>query len=433
MNQNGADHSAMRRRWLLVCLFLLHVVPFAVRPALIGGDEPHYALMAHSIAIDGDLELRDNYDEVEEGSPAAGRKRAGEDLDRHLRLVNGKTVFSHPIGLPLLSAPLLAVQNVIAPESPPDLVLGLFTTVVTFAAFRSLWAVIELWSGNARVAAFVSMSAWFGTPAWFYGRVFMTEGFILASGIFAVHNLVRGRTAAAVVFLTAALLLKETGAIIVLGIIVGTAMLAGWRRAVPLCLAPAAWGAFFTTKNLLTVGTPFSTFQRYEIGDPLDGIAGLLISGDHGVLWFGSVSLIGFAGWLIGWSQRRFQRISAAAVGTCLLWFLVAAAWVDWRGGSSYGPRLVVPVLPLAAAGLVPLISILRAPVLRLIGVLIVFSFTVNLAAAFDPFTAFWEATALDLLRKNPAVLVIGPVLGWMTVRWFLRNGAEAEGSGSTV
>ena len=34
----------------LVALLILHLLPFIGRPALIGGDEPHYALMAHSIA-----------------------------------------------------------------------------------------------------------------------------------------------------------------------------------------------------------------------------------------------------------------------------------------------------------------------------------------------------------------------------------------------
>ncbi len=44
----------------LVVLFLLHIFPFVGRPALIGGDEPHYALMAHSMAMDRDLELEDD-------------------------------------------------------------------------------------------------------------------------------------------------------------------------------------------------------------------------------------------------------------------------------------------------------------------------------------------------------------------------------------
>src|SRR5207245_11324016 len=55
-------HSAwpisMDRRllpWLAV-LSCLHLLPFVMLPALIGGDEPHYALMAHGrrIALLGD-------------------------------------------------------------------------------------------------------------------------------------------------------------------------------------------------------------------------------------------------------------------------------------------------------------------------------------------------------------------------------------------
>lgn len=81
-------------RWLVAVALLLHVLPFAVRPALIGGDEPHYALTAHSIATDLDLALDDDYDAVESGSSAAGGKFAGKKLDRHILEREGTRSFS---------------------------------------------------------------------------------------------------------------------------------------------------------------------------------------------------------------------------------------------------------------------------------------------------------------------------------------------------
>jgi len=91
----------------LVVLCLFHILPFVGRPALIGGDEPHYALMAHSMAVDRDLELENNYVAVENGSSAAGSRQAGKRLDRHVAEFGERTVFTHPLGLPLLVAPLL--------------------------------------------------------------------------------------------------------------------------------------------------------------------------------------------------------------------------------------------------------------------------------------------------------------------------------------
>jgi len=42
---------------LIVAALLLHLLPFVSRPALIGGDEAHYALAAHSVGTDHDLDL----------------------------------------------------------------------------------------------------------------------------------------------------------------------------------------------------------------------------------------------------------------------------------------------------------------------------------------------------------------------------------------
>ena len=93
-----------RRTALLAALFLVHALPFLSRPALIGGDEPHYALMAHSLAVDGDLDLEEDYRRVEAGSPAAGRKIAGWRLDRHVRVATCRARTPRPRTAPPQSA-----------------------------------------------------------------------------------------------------------------------------------------------------------------------------------------------------------------------------------------------------------------------------------------------------------------------------------------
>ncbi|MGH9456572.1 MAG: hypothetical protein ACRD2J_02915 [Thermoanaerobaculia bacterium] len=118
----GVDgENGTRRRlwpWILGAL-ILHLIPFANRPWIVGGDEPHFALMAHSIAVDGDLALAEDYARVERGSKAAGGMVAGKAIDRHVRRVSDIEVFSHPLGLPLLVAPLVGFQQTLAPGSPP--------------------------------------------------------------------------------------------------------------------------------------------------------------------------------------------------------------------------------------------------------------------------------------------------------------------------
>lgn len=413
---------AFRTRLLLALVFLLHLLPFATRPALIGGDEPHYALMAHSIAVDGDLELRDDYEAVERGSRAAGRKRAGEAVDRHLREVNGRVVFSHPVGLPLLAAPLLWMVNALAPGSAPDIPLGLLTAAVTFVGLLAGWRILARWSGDPRLAAVAAGIAWFATPAWFYGRVFMTEGYILAFVLVAIDAIVERRWVRAAVFLALLPAMKETAVILVAFVLLGVVLLVSLRRALLLCTGPAVWGALFALKNFLTVGTPYSTFQRFEVGDPLSGAAGLMFDPVHGLSWFAPVALFAAGGWYRRLRTRDERIVAALVLGVFVAWLAVAAAWVDWRGGSSYGPRLLIPVIPILSAGLLPLLRDARRPWIRVALAAGFTGFAVNLAAALDPFTAFWGIDARELVAKNLIAIPLAAVVLIPAARLFRRH-----------
>src|SRR3972149_1030273 len=70
------------------------------------GDEPHYLLAAHSLAVDGDLDVGNNYAQRDFASfypgPLAGHVRTG---------VDGRSYLSHDIGLPILIAPAYALAG----------------------------------------------------------------------------------------------------------------------------------------------------------------------------------------------------------------------------------------------------------------------------------------------------------------------------------
>ncbi len=71
-----------------ISLLVLFLLPFALRPGLFSGDEPHYVLVASSIKIDGDLELSNDYDRVAAGENRAGKRFAGRALDRHTVIID---------------------------------------------------------------------------------------------------------------------------------------------------------------------------------------------------------------------------------------------------------------------------------------------------------------------------------------------------------
>src|SRR3970282_704451 len=70
-----------------------------------GGDEPHYLLAAHSLVVDGDLDLRNNYGERHYASFYSEYY-----LNPHIRVrADGRQVLTHNLGLSFIMAPAYAV------------------------------------------------------------------------------------------------------------------------------------------------------------------------------------------------------------------------------------------------------------------------------------------------------------------------------------
>jgi hypothetical protein len=118
-----------------------------------------------------------------------------------------------------------------------------------------------------------------------------------------------------------------------------------------------------------------------------------------------------------------------AAVATFVGYFLVHAAWLDWRGGSCYGPRLLVPALPALVVLAVhcPLTS--RIARVALAGAF-AYGFTVSACAALAPWRAFWGSTPLELVssRAVGAVAAAGVAVAvavWAERRGFVRTASE--------
>ena len=390
---------------LLAFVLALHVLPFASRAALIGGDEPHYALMASSIAFDRDLRLSDDYDAVERGATFAGRKAAGSKLARHVRTVRGNEVFSHPIGLPLLAAPLVLVNRLLGGTSP-DVPLALLTLTITFCALIVGFRLVAALTASTRDAALVVAGTYFGSPLWFYSRTFFTEPYSWSFAVFAIAAIRARRLIVASLWLALVLAMKETGAILVIAVMSAVVLQQGLRRSLPLFVGPALFGIFFGIKNYVSVGTPLSTFQRYDVGAPLSGAVGLFLDPFHGLLWFSPLLAVATIGWFVSapWPRRFLWASFVSFAG----YYLVTAAWADWRGGSCYATRLLLPALP---ALVLPALAVYRQSARHrlLFSLLFVVSFVPNWVAANRPFSAFWgEIGAVSLVRQNPWLAAAG-------------------------
>lgn len=405
----------MRRRFLPV-LFLLHALPFFARPVLLGGDEPHFALIAHSLATDGDLELADDYGEVAAGSAAAGKRFRGKLLEPHVRHLGARDLPAHPLGLPLLVAPLVRALAVGSPGAAPDLLLGLLSLGVSFGALLAGRRLLADWLGDERRATVIALAVHFSTPLWFTGRTFFTEPYLAALPVLAIWAATRRRPLLAGAFLGLTFLIKESALVVIVPVLWGLAGQAGGRSRSRLLIGPAAALVLFVAKNLVLTGSPWTTYHPFELGDPLGGAVGLLCDLRHGLLPFAPLALLAFLGW-----PRRFAPghgpLGPAALAFAGL-FGLTAAWAAWGGGSCYGPRLLVPLLP----ALAPLLaeswrrwgehSWFRPTLVALTAA----GFALGLVAAVDPWSAFWEASAPALLASRPGVALGGFLLALLAL-----------------
>ena len=91
--------------FFLSWLIYAQMIPFVMHTWKITGDEPHYLLAAHSLAYDGDLDLKNNYlDGDHKYFYPLGF------LDPHIKeQPGGAWLLSHDIGLPILIAPAYAL------------------------------------------------------------------------------------------------------------------------------------------------------------------------------------------------------------------------------------------------------------------------------------------------------------------------------------
>lgn len=190
----------------------------------------------------------------------------------------------------------------------------------------------------------------FGTIAMTYARTFFADpllALLAAIGVWAAFE-GDGIWAAAACFL--AILAKPAG--IVLGpVLAGYLFLRGRRASLPL-LGTAVGFIVYAAYNHLRFGNylDFGQTFQFSVANVWAGFPGLLVSPWGGLLWFCPCTALAF------WAAWKYRRSYEVLAIIALFFSLVGlhSLWVDWEGGWSWGPRLIVPALP----GLVALSSL---------------------------------------------------------------------------
>ena len=303
----------------------------------------------------------------------------------------GRTVSKYGIGQPVLAVPFEILGRLVSaplehPSPVREAVVVALMPFVTGALIAMSYVLGRRFGAAPRDALGVALVATIGSLGLVYGTEFFSEPLIGLLLLVSVERAVAQRWTPSFAALTAAMLVHARAAplLVVLAIVAWRQI--GWRRllrsAWPVAVGLLAWALY----GLARFGHPFDNGYRGEgFTTPLlDGIQGLLFVSSKSILLFAPLAV---AGAFACWAMRRTQPVGAQLImGFALGTFLLDATWHSWMGGWSWGPRFLMPVVPLLAVPLAPWLSADRRR-WGAVGVLAAVGFAVSLPAVVVPST----------------------------------------------
>lgn len=330
------------------------------------GDEPHYLVMAQSLWQDGDLRIENNHDQRDYDEYFIGSELRPHYLTRG----TDTEIYSvHPIGLPVLLAPVYAIDGYRA--------VRVFLVGVTAA----VGVLLVIWLGRLGLSRAAAAFGWLA--------VLSSAPFVFFS--FAVYpEMLAGLMVVTVMLLLSwppwpprsprsPLILPWLGIGTSAGILpwlstkyapmaavlVAVAMARAWHLGsgertsgrftrlaavlLPFGASLLIWFAFFTA--IWGTPSPTAPYGGDANTDPtrlLAGAPGLVFDQEYGVLPYAPVFILALTGlitmWRSGGEARRLSGEIVLIVGALLV---SVGAFHIWWGGSAPPGRPVVSVLPI--------------------------------------------------------------------------------------
>ncbi len=122
------------------------------------------------------------------------------------------------------------------------------------------------------------------------------------------------------------------------------------QSAIILILPIVFFYALTMVYNYIRSGNPFISghlqHNIVQLDTPLwTGLYGLLLSPGKGLLWYAPPVLLGFVAFVSFWRAHRWEAALVAALFVPAL-LLYSVYWA-WQGGVSWGPRYLLPYVPL--------------------------------------------------------------------------------------
>ena len=285
-------------------------------------------------------------------------------------------VFSkYSLGLPLLMVPVLWLRDLLGAGK---LILTFVNIVILALTAVSVSSIVTSLGYSFRRALFISVATIFGSFLFPYASLFLSEPLQALTITSALAFLLKAFTsdkredtrlrsylASAALMLGYGVLTKATVVIVIPLFIAYVFIKTKERGEKPLgalfsfILPLFLWAVAISLLNYARFGSPFEFGYGEETSlftNPVfEGIRNLLINPNRGLLIFAPVMLLfPFALWRLAKKARPESWLIGSAF---ILNLLVYSAWWAWEGGGCWGPRFLLPFIPLAFVSFAPLLG----------------------------------------------------------------------------
>lgn len=327
----------MTGRAIGIFLFTFAVYCFSIGTPFYSSDAQVMYETARSLAFEGDLTLDDH------------------SLPQIVPGKDGEYFSKYDPGLPLLAVPIIRYADHIAATHRANryataaLFVMLIPALAMSAASVGLFLIASQLYPQSR-ALVLTLIAAFVTIMFPYARLFFAESVLAACLTLAVWGVWTGRIWLASLVLVLGILTRASFVIYVpvLFWLVWN-ILPRWKLA-PLLTAVIVAGAGLLYHNYLRFGTVWETGYEGEGGFTGTGWPSLLFSPGKSIFLYSPPLLLSVVLWY------RFRREYRLLADSILVMFAAAlgvyGAWWAWHGGWVWGPRLLVPVVPLCCLSL---------------------------------------------------------------------------------
>ena len=168
-----------------------------------------------------------------------------------------------------------------------------------------------------------------------------------------------------------------------------------WRRLVPFVLGTVPGLAALVYHYVSLGGTGYSHEKGFTT-PLLIGLYGNLLSPGKSLFLFSPACLVSLFGWRRFYTTHRRSACTSAILTVIVL--LVYSKWYNWAGGTCWGPRFLIPIVPLVMLGIFE-VDLSAATMQRrfLVVSLLGFSVLVQILALLPPAYSWFHVGANSL------------------------------------